>query len=177
MKGLGALSAAQRIVMFVTLGASAVLLAVSMVRQMVPGSKNALAPAVLPVSILMVLAIAMAAMFRPHQETAFLASGSQCLKNGLEFSIAAAALLWLVLWRGAILYPKLTGGVAGGLAGIAGLTVLELKCSDLNLWHILVWHGGVVAISSLGGALLGAAVEFLKGWRKPKAARAFGPAR
>jgi hypothetical protein len=64
--------------------------------------------------------------------------------------------------RGAILYPKLISAVTGGLAGLAGLSVLEVNCTNLNVHHILVWHAGVVAIVSLGGALLGAAVELIE---------------
>ena len=166
--GWGALSLVQRIVVFVTLAASAVLLAISMVRQMVPGSKHIFAPAVLLVAILVVLMMVIAATFRSQPESAFLASGVMCMKNGLTYSIPAAFLLWLILRRGAILYPKLIGAVAGGLAGLAGLSVLEVNCPNLNVFHILVWHEGVVVISSLGGALLGAAVESVQRWRKQK---------
>jgi hypothetical protein len=45
--GWGALSLVQRIVVFVTLAASAVLLVISMVQQILPGSKQTVAPAVL----------------------------------------------------------------------------------------------------------------------------------
>ena len=165
MNGWGALSLAQRIVVFLTLAASAVLLANAMVQQMVPGSKLVFAPAVLLVSILSVLMMIIAATFRSQQESAFLASGMLCLKNGLRCSVPAAFLFWLILRRGAILYPKLIGAVACGLAGLAGLTVLEVNCPNLNVFHILIWHAGVVVISSLTGSVLGAAVESVERWR------------
>jgi hypothetical protein len=168
MNGWGTLSMVQRIAVFVTLAASAVLLAISMVRQMAPGSKHVFAPAVLLVAIPVALMMVVAATFRSQRESAFFASGTKCMKNGLTYSIQAAFLLWLILRRGAILYPKLIGAVAGGLAGLAGLSVLVVNCPNLNVFHILVWHGGVVAISSLGGALLGAAVESIEQWRKQK---------
>jgi hypothetical protein len=37
-----------------------------------------------------------------------------------------------------------------------------VNCPNLNVFHILVWHGGVVLISSLGGALIGALAEFIE---------------
>jgi hypothetical protein len=168
MNGWSALSLVQRIVVFVTLAASALLAAISMVRQMAPGSKHIFAPAVLLGAIPVVLMTAIAATFRSRREPAFLASGVVCMKNGLKFSMPAAFLLWLILRRGAILYPKLLGAVAGGLAGLAGLSVLEINCPNLNVFHILVWHGGVVLIGALGGALLGAAVESIERPRKQK---------
>jgi hypothetical protein len=33
----------------------------------------------------------------------------------------------------------------------------------LNVFHILVWHWGVVLLSSMAGASLGAAVEYVGG--------------
>jgi hypothetical protein len=162
MNGWGALSFVQRIVVFVTLAASAVLLAISMVRQMAPGSKPISAPAVLLVTILFVLIMVIAATFRSQQESALLASGVMCIRNGLMYSIPAGFLLWLIVRLGAILDSKLCGAFAGGLAGLAGLSVLEVNCPNLNVFHILVWHGGVVVVSSLGGALVGAAVESIE---------------
>jgi hypothetical protein len=167
--GWGAQSLVQRTVVFVTLAASAFLLANSMVRQMVPGSKHIVAPAVLLVAILVVLMIVIAAAFRARRESSFIAGGLICMKNGLTFSIPTAFLVWFILRRGAILYPRLIGAVAGGLAGLAGLSVLELNCPNLNVFHILIWHEGVVVIGCLGGALLGATAESIQRWRKRKA--------
>ena len=58
--GWGALRASQKIVVFATLATAAALLAVSMVRQMVPGSKHTVSPTLLPVGILVLLMIVMA---------------------------------------------------------------------------------------------------------------------
>jgi len=163
--GWHVLNMVQRTAVFVTLAASAVLLANSMVRQMVPGSKHAFAPATLPIAVLIALMLVIAAMFRSQPESAFISGGLACLKSGLSFSIPAAFLLWLILRRGAFLLPKLIGAAAGGLAGLSGLSALEVNCPNLNVFHILVWHVGVVVIGSLGGALVGAAVESIQRWR------------
>ena len=125
-------------------------------------------PPSLIVSITVGLMMVIEATFRSQPEPTFLASGVMCMKNGLTYSIPAAVLLWLILRRGALLYPKLIGAVTGGLAGLAGLSVLEVNCPNLNVFHILVWHVGVVVIGSLGGALLGAAVESIECWRKQR---------
>lgn len=167
MNGWAALNAAQRISVFATLAASAVLLAVSMIGQMAPGNKYALAPAAVPIGILTALLTTLAATFRPHGESAFIANGLDCLKNSLSFSIPAAFLFWLLLRRGAMLFPKLIGAAAGGLSGLVGLSVLELSCPNVNVFHILVWHWGVV-ISATAGALIGAAVEYVQRRRDPE---------
>lgn len=159
MNGWHALTVAKRISVFMTLAASAVLLVASVVRQMAPGSKHAIAPATLLLAIFAALILMMAATFRWRQESAFVAGGLMCMKNGLTYVIPAAFLLWLTLRRGAILFPKLMGAAAGGLAGLIGLSVLEMNCRNLNVFHVLVWHGGVVLMSSLGGVLVGAVAE------------------
>jgi hypothetical protein len=67
-------------------------------------------------------------------------------------------LTWLWLRRGAAQSPKLMGATIGGFAGLIGVTVLEVHCPNLNLYHILVWHLGVLLLSALGGLALAAAV-------------------
>ena len=168
MHGWAALGMGQRVAVFATLASSAVLLGVSMVGQMVPGSKYALAPAALPVGILTVLLILIAATFRPQADPGFVENGLTCLKNGLTYAIPGGLLFWLLVRRGAILFPKLIGAAVGGLAGLIGLSVLEISCQNLDVYHILVWHGGVVVISSVAGALLGATVEYTDRLRSHK---------
>jgi len=171
--GWNVLNMLQRKAVFVTLTAGAVLLANSLVRQMVPGSKHAFVPATLPIAILAALMLVIVAMFRSQRESAFILGGLACMKNGVLFSIPAAFLLWLILRRGALLLPKLIGAAAGGLAGLSGLSVLEVNCPNLDVFHNLVWHGGVVVISSLGGALVGAAVESIGRWRDQTSFQSF----
>ena len=166
MNGWAALSHMQRAGVFATLTASAVILAVSMVGQMVPGGRYGSAPAALPIMILTALLIVLGAEFQPREEPAFVANGFMCIKNGLTYSVPAVLLCWLLVQRGAMLDPIPIGAAAGGLAGLTGLTVLEISCSNLNLFHILVWHWGVVLMSTGAGALLGAAVEYIERWRR-----------
>lgn len=167
MAGWAALNGVQRIAVFATLAASAVLLAVSMIGQMVPGNKYALAPTLLPIAVLTVLMTILALTFRPREELAFVRNGLACVRNGLTFSIPAALLFWLLLRRGVVLFPQSIGAAVGGLAGLAGFSVLELNCPNVNVFHIVVWHWGVVLICAAGGALIGAAVEY-RHWRNPK---------
>ena len=166
--GWSVLSMEQKIAIFATLAASAVLLALSMVRQMVPGSKHFVSPTTLPIAVLVLLMVVIAAMFRSGEESAFVANGLMCIRNGLEYSIPTALLFWMLLRRGAILFPKLIGAAAGGFAGLIGLSVLEINCSNLNVYHILVWHWGVILVTSLAGAALGATVEYIDRYRDKK---------
>jgi hypothetical protein len=135
---------------------------------MVPGGEHAFAPARLLFTILIGLMIVISATFRSRPEPAFFAAGVKCMKNGLTYSILAAFLFWVILRRGAILYPKLIGAFAGGLAGLGGLSVLEVNCPNLNVFHFLVWHGVVVVIGSLAGALLGGALEYFERGHRQK---------
>jgi len=57
-----------------------------------------------------------AAAFNVKIGDSFVANGLMCMRNGLAYSIPTAFLFWMVLRRGAILFPKLVGAAAGGFA-------------------------------------------------------------
>jgi hypothetical protein len=154
--GWAAFSTGEKVAVFSVLGVSGALLTISLVRQMTPGSRDPVSPATLLAGIPVAFALAIALVFRAQHESEFLAKGTTCFRIGLSHSIPAALALWLVVRRGAMLRPWLTGMVLGGFAGLLGLTILEINCSDLNVFHLLVWHGGVVVASSLGGGTLSA---------------------
>lgn len=125
--GWGALQASQ-IVIFATLAAAAAVLAISMVRKMVPRSKHTVSPTLLPVGILVLLMIVMALIFQSREECAFVSNDLIYLSSGLAYAIPGAFLFWLLLRHGAILSPRLVGTTAGAFAGLIGLTVLEVYC-------------------------------------------------
>jgi hypothetical protein len=156
----------QKTVVFTSLAFGSCVLAVSMVRQMRPGARHFVSPALLPAAVLVVLVAAMVAIFHVREEFAFVSRGLFCLSSGLKYAIPGALLSWLILRRGAALAPKLMGATAGGFAGLIGVTVLEVHCPNLGLYHILVWHAGVLLLSALGGVAVGAAVE-VAGHRSP----------
>jgi hypothetical protein len=141
------------------LAISAGLLAYSLVNQMVPGSRYGIPPGLLPFGITILLAIAMAALFQFQHEQNFWAHGWACVRTGTPLAALAAVPLWLVLRRGAILSPAMTGAATGLLAGLAGTTVLEIHCPNLNAWHILVAHLGVAVLGAMAGLILGFVAE------------------
>ena len=157
--GWRALTAPLRMTVFTALTAAAGLLAFSLVRQLAPGSRPLPSPYLMLVTVLGVIASLLATLFHPHEESTFVSTGLVCLKIGLECAICTALLSWLVLRRGAILNPLLTAVTAGALAGLSGLTVLEIFCPNLNEYHILVWHLGAVLVSLIVGVAIGTIAE------------------
>jgi hypothetical protein len=158
--GWWAMTIAQRFAIFSALTASAALLSISIVGHMAPGSRHSFASARVPNAILCALLLLIAAAFRPRTDHAFLTNGITCLIIGVACAVPAALLLGLIARRGALLCPRLAGAAIGGLAGLGGLIVLELNCSNLNVFHVLTWHWGVALIGTIAGALLGAAKKF-----------------
>jgi hypothetical protein len=157
--GWHALSLLQRAAVFGSLGTTVALLALSLSFLAVPGSRVLLPAPLLVAAALALMAVDFATLFHPHQEPTFVATGLVCLRIGLECAAAAGFLFWVALRRGAILNPVAAGAIAGALAGLAGLTVLEIFCPNLNQHHVLVWHLGAALASTLAGAAIGTIVE------------------
>ena len=153
--GWRARSVLQRIAVFAPAAACAGLLALSLVRLMAPGSKLVISSIRSSIGVLLLLALIIVIVFHSREESGFVSAGLTCLRTGLTGAVPGAVLFWLLLRRGAILSPGLTGTMAGGLAGLVGWIVLEVRCPNLNLYHILAWHWGAALLAMLGGLALG----------------------
>ncbi|MEP6961821.1 MAG: NrsF family protein [Acidobacteriota bacterium] len=154
--GWSALSVEQRIVIFASIPTAAVLLAISAIRQIVPGSRHTWPPAALLFAVAGGLFLAMVAAFRIQAESAFVSNSLVFLQGALTYSVPAGVLIWAVLRRGAALTPNLIGATAGALAGLVGFAVREMNCPNLNLLHILASHWSVALIGSVTGTVIAA---------------------
>jgi hypothetical protein len=143
-----------RMIIFSALGILIFLAASEWVSESIPGSRKRLSPgAALAVTILGMLAV-FGVLFRDYHTEHFVSAGLACLAFGLLHAIPAAILGWLVLRRGFAVNPLTAGLLGGALAGLAGVTLLELHCPNFQALHILVWHVAVVPVSAGAGALL-----------------------
>jgi hypothetical protein len=149
--GWHALGSVQKLGVFAPLAASIALLIFSIVRQMTPAAKHARSSALVSAGLFILLVLIMTAIFQPAHESAFVRSGLACFRAGMTFAIPAAFLFALLLLRGAALSPALTGATAGGLAGLVGLGVLEIRCPNLNVYHIVAWHASVTLVCVVAG--------------------------
>src|SRR5260370_24242676 len=86
-----------------------VLLAYSLVLQMVPGSRHTIPPRFLPVGIMIALTIAIVVLFQFQHERNFWKSGWACIRVGIPIGVLAAVPFWLLLRRGAGLSPGIPG--------------------------------------------------------------------
>jgi hypothetical protein len=147
---------------FPALGGLALLAAAASVNAMTPGSRRPFHPAVLLAAACAAMAAICLLIFRDHSLGSYVPQGVTCLKAGLLWAAPTAILVWLVLRRGYAVDRAAAGIAAGTLAGLAGLTVLELHCPNFRLWHIAVWHLGVVPVA----AALVAAIYFFGSKRR-----------
>ena len=142
-----------------TLAIGTSLLVYSLVNQMVPGSRHRIPPARLAVGITILVATVMAVLFQVQQEENFWGNAWVCIRAGTLVGALAAVPFWLLLRRGAILSPRMTGAAAGLLAGLAGTSMLEMHCPNLDAGHILVSHLGVTILCALAGLATGLTAE------------------
>jgi hypothetical protein len=106
-----------------------------------------------------------AVVFRDYHITHFVSTGIACLVAGLAHAIPVALLSWLLLRRGFAVNPVTAGAVAGTLAGLAGVTMLELHCPNFQVLHVLVWHIAVIPVSAAVGALIAWALQLRAGFQ------------
>ena len=153
--GWNALSLLQRLTVVMSLAVSAVLLAFAAVAQMVPAARLRFPPALGLLATFALLVIAFVSVFEYEGDPHFVRAGMACLETGISYAVPSAILFAVVLRRGVILHPGLSGAICGMLAGLIGMSVLEMHCPILDLRHILVWHLGVCVLGAGCGLLAG----------------------
>ena len=160
--GIEAMSPGQLAGISAVLALGVVLLSRSLAWQMTPGSLQRI-PAWAAVAILGAgLLVGTIVLFPWQTPEAFVERGWHCLRTGLALAVPAAILFWLLVRRGAFLNLTTLGATLGAIAGLLSVTVLQFTCNMQEIAHLLVWHGGVLAISTVVGALIGRSVGHLR---------------
>jgi hypothetical protein len=152
--GLPALTLIQRVAIFPVLMALAVLTAFAAARRMRPGARTIGSGVVFTVSLIAIEAVFLS-LFHDYSVGRFLRWGTGCLRAGLLCAVPTALLVWLLVRRGYIVAPVSTGAAIGSVAGMTGLTALELHCPILTIPHVAIWHVGVLVVSIGAGAMAG----------------------
>jgi hypothetical protein len=165
--GIENLSLWERALIFSTLGILVWVAGKEFVSQLVPGSRPYFSVgAFLTISTAALLGV-FALVFRDYHIDHFISAGIACLLTGLLLAIPAALLSWLLLRRGVALNSVAAGLVGGALAGLCGVTMLELHCANFQALHVLLWHTAVVPVSAAAGALVGWALRGHSTLEKP----------
>jgi hypothetical protein len=138
------------------------------VDELIPASRHRLSPGALLAVVCAALLIVFALLFHDYHSDHFVSSGMVCLATGLLHAMPAALISYLLLRRGFAVNPISAGLVGGALAGLAGVTMLELHCSNFQALHVLFWHTLVVPVSAAAGALAG---WLLRGHRAERLSR------
>ena len=153
--GIEKMDGLERWLIFPALAVLAWVMGSAFVSEMIPGSRRRVSSgALLALGCVSLLGL-FALLFRDYRTDHFFSIGIVCLITGFFHAIPAGLLCWLLLRRGFAVNPVSAGLIAGALAGLAGVGVLELHCPNFQAAHILVWHTAVVPVSAAAGALVG----------------------
>jgi len=161
--GIQGLSVLERARIFPALGILLWLAAAASVGEMVPGSRRRTAPGFLLGAGSLALLAVFAVLFHNYRTDRFVSQGVVCLIAGLLHTIPAALASWLLLRRGFAVNSVAAGLAAGTVAGLAGVTMLELHCANFQALHVMLWHTAVMPLSGAAGALLAWAARFRAG--------------
>ena len=146
------------------LSSGVVLLALSLAWQMRPGSLRRI-PEWASVGILAAgLVVGIVLLFPWKTPDAFVVRGWRCLRTGLMLAVPVSLVFGFLVRRGAPLSLRLLGGTLGAIAGLVAVTVLQYTCDLQDIGHLLVWHGGVLVLSTLAGAVIGDCLSRFRAW-------------
>jgi hypothetical protein len=150
----------ERALIFSTVGILTWVAATEFVHEMIPGSRRWMSAGTLLGMVSALLVCVFALMFHDYHTDHFVSVGLVCLVTGVLHAVPAALLSWFLLRRGFAVNSVSAGLMAGTLAGLAGVGLLELHCPNFQATHILVWHTMVVPVSGALGGLVGLAQRF-----------------
>ncbi len=153
--GIPVMSGTQMVGMSAVLALGLIVISRSLAWQMTPGSRQTI-PAWTAVAVLgMGLLIGMLVLFPVRTPQAFLARGLHCLRVGVLVAVPSAAIFWWLARRGAPLNLTTLGATLGALAGLVSVALLQVACDLQEMNHLVVWHGGVLLLTTLVGACMG----------------------
>jgi hypothetical protein len=131
------------------------LAAEKLVAECIPGSRHRISAGGLLALASVALLVVFGALFDDYHVEHFLSAGLNCLGSGLVHAAAAGLLSWLLLRRALAVNAVAAGAAAGVFAGLSGVTMLELHCTNFTAPHVLLWHTLVVPVGCAIGAALG----------------------
>ena len=157
--GIQKLSVLDDALIFPVLGILICLAATAFAGEMIPGSRRRVAPGVFLGAGSLALVAVFAVLFHDYRTERFVSQGVACLTAGLLHAIPAGLASWLLLRRGFAVNSIAAGVAAGTLAGLAGVTMLELHCANFEAPHAMLWHTAVIPLCGAAGALLARAAR------------------
>lgn len=152
--GVEAMGWRSALVVGFTLAAGLFVVAVSLSRQLLPGTRHRIPPRLACVGALGLFGFGVA-LSMPWKAGNGTTAGWSCASHELLLSVLVAAILLILLRRGFALAPERLGATAGALAGLAGAVVVHFQCTTPEAPHVLIWHLAVAALCALAGALIG----------------------
>src|SRR5262249_13168550 len=123
-----ALSSAQMLVYYSSLGVLAAISALAMGSFIVPAAKRRMGPVTLSILILAGLSILSWTVFHEEARTGFVTRGVKCLMFGCIAALVGGICGWFFIRRGFLASPIAAMSAFGAFAGLAGFTVLALHC-------------------------------------------------
>lgn len=145
----------QKLLLYLTIAGCAAFCSAAVVGQMIPGSSRNWQPWIPILCSVITLAAVTLAIFGDFGLARFVHRGIPCLRLGMVIAVLAFGLVCGFLRKGLVTSWLRAGAIGGGLAGLAGVSVLALHCPIQNAPHVLVWHLSVIVASGLGGLLFG----------------------
>lgn len=137
--------------------------AVNNVQLGIPGGRNWItAPKLLIAAVLATIGL-FAACFSDYSVDDFVSQGLRCLTAGVFQACPVALIIWFLLRRHFAVDTKAAIIARATLAGLGGLTMLELHCARLQVPHLAVWHTAVLPVCVLLGVVASSSYAMLRG--------------
>lgn len=155
--GLRTMTSGQCAVYLGALAIGTVWVAVLAVARMLPGTRVPAPPAAVIWITSAVLVFMIWALFPSLNVERFFA-GRACLETG-GIAAAISALVFVPVLRYGLPSSSGAGAITGFFCGLCGVSVLAIFCGWHTTPHILVWHFGVLPVSTVGGAFIGWCAE------------------
>jgi hypothetical protein len=153
-RGVQKMNATEIGLIFPVLGILVWLAAAVYAGEMIPGSRRLAGPWMLTAAGSLTLIAVFAVLFDDYRTERFVPQGIACLTAGLLHAIPAGLGGWLILRRGFAVNAPAAGLAGGVLAGLAGVSMLELHCVNFEVPHVMLWHTAVLPLSAAAGALV-----------------------